>query len=92
MSSLSRFNPDDIYCVYCHAPAAGPCATCQALICADCGSLTGGSVKKVVVCQRCADGGRGEVTGKTWWRVATPWILFFGALLVVAALVRFWMG
>jgi hypothetical protein len=33
---LEPFTPDDDYCVYCHAPAAGPCAECGALCCGDC--------------------------------------------------------
>jgi hypothetical protein len=34
--ALEPFAPDDDYCVYCHAPAAGPCAECGALCCGDC--------------------------------------------------------
>jgi hypothetical protein len=34
--ALQPFTPDDEYCVYCHARAAGPCAECGALCCGDC--------------------------------------------------------
>jgi len=69
--STTPFQPDDIYCIYCHAPAAGPCATCKALICSDCGELTGGAVKKVVVCKRCAEKGHGAVGLRAWLPLIT---------------------
>jgi hypothetical protein len=76
------FTPDDVYCVYCHAPAAGTCASCQALICGDCAELTGGAVQKAAVCASCFEAGRGRVRwdGGLWW-----WVL--GA--VVVALIVF---
>lgn len=90
MSSLSRFQPDDIYCVVCHAPAAGPCATCRKLICADCGELTGGSVKKVVVCHACARRGRGEVGWKAWAALLWPWALVLAILTGLALAMTMW--
>ena len=80
--STTPFTPDDIYCVYCHAPAAGPCATCSALICSDCGELTGGSVKKVVVCHKCAKRGRGRVGLDAWLPFVVPAVGIAIALVV----------
>ena len=53
MSGLEPFTPDDDYCVYCHAPAAGMCAACGALCCADCVELTMGWTTRRAVCPRC---------------------------------------
>lgn len=79
---LQRFEPDGIYCVYCHQEAAGPCATCAAMICADCGVLTGGAVKKAVVCERCHSQGRGAVGWEAWKGVVK---------VVAAVLVGVWV-
>ncbi len=84
MTTPAGFEPDDIYCVLCHAPAAGPCATCRALICADCSVLTGGAVKTVAVCTRCHGQGRGVVGWRAWAQVSWPWLVGFGVLALVA--------
>lgn len=53
MSGLEPFQPDDSYCVYCHAVAAGVCATCGALCCADCVELELGWTQQRAVCRDC---------------------------------------
>lgn len=81
MPSPSRFQPDNLYCVYCHAIASGPCATCKALICVDCCTITGGSVKKVAVCKRCHEKGHGAVGWRKWWTVLGPLLIFLAIAL-----------
>lgn len=55
MAGLDPFTPDDDYCVYCHAPAAGLCAGCGALCCADCVELVMGWTTQRAVCGSCAE-------------------------------------
>ncbi|MDX2165532.1 MAG: hypothetical protein SF182_00645 [Deltaproteobacteria bacterium] len=50
---LAPFTPDDDYCVYCHAPAAGPCAQCGALCCGDCVDLVLRLSVPRAVCRDC---------------------------------------
>ena len=76
MASLAPFQPDELYCVYCHARADGPCATCRAIVCVDCSELTGGAVQHAVVCTECARRGRGAVGLRAW----------SGVLLLVTAI------
>ena len=57
MGGLQPFSPDDQYCVYCHAPAAGLCAGCQAICCGDCVELVMGVTKQCAVCQSCIEKG-----------------------------------
>ena len=84
---LTPLQPDAAYCVYCHAPASGPCATCQALICADCAVITGGSVKRVAVCTRCHEAGAGVVRAAGWWSVLrAPMLVILGLGLLAALL------
>ncbi len=54
MAGLQPFSPDDDYCVYCHAPAAGMCAECGALCCAECVDLVMGWTTQRAVCDSCA--------------------------------------
>jgi hypothetical protein len=54
MAGLEPFTPDDEYCVYCHAPAAGMCAECGALCCADCVDVVMGWTARRAVCRNCA--------------------------------------
>lgn len=53
MAGLEPFHPDDIYCVHCHAPAAGMCADCGALCCGDCVELRLGLTREQAVCRLC---------------------------------------
>jgi len=79
MSGLEPFAPDDDYCVYCHAPAAGMCAECRALCCPDCTELVMGWTTRQAVCSSCV---RSRPAGEKPRRRASPWI----AGLVAAAL------
>jgi len=85
--AASPFRPDDLYCVHCHAPAAGSCATCRAIICADCAVLTGGAVQGAAVCIDCGELGRGTVGWRAWRGVLLPVAVLMAALLGLAWLV-----
>jgi hypothetical protein len=67
--ALQPFTPDDDYCVYCHAPAAGPCAECGALCCGDCVEIVLQLSIPRAVCQTCfgarAQNGRPSLLRRT---------------------------
>lgn len=86
MSGLEPFEPDDIYCVHCHAPAAGMCAECKALCCADCVELRLGWTREQAICRVClrhgeAPAGTGARRSPPW-----PWIAAAAAVLALAVL------
>ncbi len=82
MPGTQPLTPDDIYCVYCHAMAAGPCAVCGALCCGDCVELVMGLTTRRATCRACMSAGR-RPTGATVVR----WLaLGLGALVAVAML------
>jgi len=61
MSGLQTFDPDGLYCVHCHAEAAGMCARCGALCCGECVELRLGLTRHQAVCRVClAAGGQGR--------------------------------
>ena len=78
MAGLAPFQPDQDYCVYCHKPAAGRCAVCHALICADCCELQDGLISPLALCEKCAEN---RPRPK---RVLLMWLL--AAIAVLAAL------
>jgi hypothetical protein len=85
--SLQEFSPDALYCVRCHAKAAGQCATCQSLVCADCCEISGGASKRVAVCVSCFDEGRGELTSADWMLVLRPiFVALLGLSLIALSL------
>ncbi len=86
--SVTPFIPDNDYCTLCGAIAAGPCATCRAMVCGDCCEVTGGSVKRVAVCTRCAAAGRGAVGWRAWAPILVPLVSLAFGLAVVVFLVR----
>lgn len=55
MADLEPFSPDDVYCVYCSAPAAGVCAECGALCCGDCVELVMGWTTRRAICASCIE-------------------------------------
>ncbi len=55
MPGLDPFTPDEDYCVYCHAPAAGMCAECGALCCVDCVELVMGWTTQRATCHSCLE-------------------------------------
>jgi hypothetical protein len=82
------FTPDDIYCAYCHAPAAGPCAACGALCCADCVEIAMGLTVQRAVCKPClAKGAHAPgATARRWVRtllVGLALVAVAGALLLL---------
>ena len=83
MPGTQPFSPDDAYCVYCHAPAAGPCAVCGAVCCGDCVELTMGLTVQRAVCRDCLRRGHhpGDAHLLRWFVVA--------ALVLAAGVVAF---
>lgn len=86
--SVTPFIPDNDYCTLCGAVASGPCATCKRMVCVECCEVTGGSVKKVAVCTRCADQGRGRVGWRAWAPILLPLTGLAVVLVVIAAAAR----
>lgn len=85
MTTQQPFTPDDAYCVYCHAPAAGLCATCGALCCGDCVELVMGLTTHRAVCRSCLEKGRRPAGA--WTRRRIAWTC--AALLAVLGLLAF---
>ena len=85
MTGTQPISPDDVYCVYCHAPAAGPCAVCKALCCGDCVELVMGLTVRRAVCRSClARGARpADVAAWRWFIGAAVLTLLIVALLLV---------
>ena len=65
------FRPDDDYCAYCHALAAGPCAECGAICCGDCVEVVLRFTSRRAVCKPCLAAGdqRPTRSGKRWLAV-----------------------
>jgi hypothetical protein len=80
------FTPDEIYCVYCHAVAAGPCAICGALCCADCVELVMGLTAQRAVCRSCQQAGRSPADRRAWWWIGAVVVLVLLLALIFIAL------
>jgi hypothetical protein len=76
------FVPDADYCAYCHAPAAGPCADCGALCCADCVEVVLRFTSRRAVCQPCLAAVPAS-SPRVWLWVAAGAALFGGACLLL---------
>jgi hypothetical protein len=76
------FTTDALYCVYCHAPAAGICAVCGALSCADCVELVRGIITPRAVCRSCVRDGRLPAERSAFLR-GLVWAAALAALLAV---------
>ena len=86
MAESQPFQPDDVYCAYCHAPAAGRCASCRAIVCADCAELlTGAGGKSWAVCKDCHDEGPGTL-GRLFGDLAGAALPFLAAAAILAIL------
>ncbi len=72
-SLMSSEDPPAPRCAICHATAAGPCARCHKLVCADCCELVEGA-GTFALCTRCA--GKGSGLGYA------PLLLWLGAIIV----------
>ena len=79
--AVQPFTPDDAYCVYCHAVAAGPCATCGAICCGDCVELVMGLRTQRAVCHSCLQQGRAPADARP-----RRWVNLGFGLLVLAAI------
>jgi hypothetical protein len=76
------FTPDEDYCAYCHAPAAGVCADCGALCCGDCVELVLRFTSQRAVCRSCL---RDAPPARPRWR----WVMV--AVAAIAAAVLLWL-
>ena len=83
--SLAPLQPDELYCVYCHQPAAGQCGRCHALVCADCAELARGLSRPLAVCHRC-QGARSN-----WGLTLLSWLWLPVLLLAAAAAGLLWL-
>jgi hypothetical protein len=77
------FIPDDDYCAYCHAPAAGPCADCGALCCGDCVVVVMRMTTRRAVCRACAEYQRPL---RTW-----KWVAALLALGAAITCIAYWL-
>ena len=73
------FTPDADYCVYCHAPAAGLCADCGALCCADCVEIVMRFTSRRAVCTTCLEA-EPAAAPRRW-----PWLVGAAAIVLAAA-------
>lgn len=89
MPDAQQFQPDAAYCVYCHAQAAGACASCRALVCGDCSALvTGAGGKSYAVCKECDE--RGVLTlGRVAREIGAAALPLLAAAAVLALLAWF---
>jgi hypothetical protein len=71
------FTPDHDYCVYCHAPAAGPCADCGALCCGDCVEVVQRITSRRAVCRPCVAAELVPARRRLW-----PWVTLATAAIV----------
>jgi hypothetical protein len=83
MPGISPLQPDQDYCVYCHAPAAGRCGTCHALICADCAELAPGLSRPLALCKKCATRPPAAGLRLLGWLVVPALVLAVLVLLVL---------
>lgn len=71
-------------CKLCGADAAGPCARCRAMVCADCCQLSEGGSATFAVCTACAR--RGGASVAPGWRGLFGWLALIILALAAAAL------
>ena len=89
MAGLEPFTPDDVYCVYCNAQAAGVCAECGALCCADCVELVMGWTTQRAVCSPCLRQENASPIGRIRsprWRIAMIVVALAAAAAFLATL------
>lgn len=86
MTQTTPFTPDDEYCVYCHAVAAGVCAACGALCCGDCVELVMGLTTRRAVCRDCLAKGQrsGDVALRRWMVIAAVGLVIVGAVVLLS--------
>lgn len=69
--------------MFCHAEAAGPCASCRCSVCGDCCTLTEGGARTWAICLDC-DRRKGRSLAGAW-RSLGLWLV--GVLLLLAAVI-----
>jgi hypothetical protein len=90
MPSTQPISPDDLYCVYCHAPATGACAVCHALCCGDCVELVMGLSVRRAVCRSCLARGARPADAAAWrWVMTAAVALVLVVLVILLAVGRF---
>jgi hypothetical protein len=77
------FIPDDDYCAYCHAPAAGPCAECGALCCGDCVELVMQLTSERAVCVSCIAKRRPRGAPRAWRWIGIGFVVLVAACLLL---------
>jgi hypothetical protein len=77
------FRPDDEYCAYCHAVAAGPCAECGALCCGDCVEVVLRFTSQRAVCKPCL---AASAPAPAAWRRKTAVAAIIAAILALFVL------
>lgn len=80
---MASGDPPSPRCAVCAAIAAGPCARCRRMVCADCCTLTTGGLTTFAVCTRCDR--RGGATLRTAYLGLLGWLLGVVAVLAVIA-------
>jgi hypothetical protein len=85
MPGTQPLSPDDVYCVYCHAPAAGACAVCRALCCGDCVDLVMGLTVRRAVCRSCLARGAapGDAAARRWFMIAAVGLALVGLAVLL---------
>ena len=79
------FIPDEDYCAYCHALAAGPCADCGALCCGDCVEIVLRLSTSRAVCKPClAVAVRSRSRVWRWVAIGTAFLAAAGLLYRLA--------
>jgi hypothetical protein len=78
---LQSFSPDNPLCVLCHAPAAGRCAGCHAMVCSDCCDVRSGASTPIAYCLPCLDAGAHERHWNALWSLFWPAFLGIGAVV-----------
>jgi len=86
VTQTTPFTPDELYCAYCHARAAGLCAACGALCCGDCVELVMALTTRRAVCHDCLRKGRrpGDVALRRWLLVAACGLLLVAGVLLLS--------
>ncbi len=90
MQGTQPISPDDVYCVYCHAPAAGSCAVCHALCCGDCVELVMGLTVRRAVCRSCLarNAAPADAAAWRWFAIAAIALALVAVVVLVAMRMR----
>lgn len=81
---MSAGDPPATRCAICAAVAAGPCARCRRMVCADCCTLSTGGATTFAVCTGCAR--RGGASLRPSWFHLLGWLALVIAALAAIAL------